>query len=336
MRKTILWAYIALISTLLLPFWLKMRDAPGREDEPPAVPSDEEAEAHSVPAPSALCTEGGLHAPEKIKVLDGENIIEMDMHDYIVSVVAAEMPADFHTEALKAQAVAARSYAMHCAAANKHGGAQVCTDYSCCQACISKEQMRKNWGDAFGEKYKKISSAETETDGQYLSYAGEPVFAAFHSSSYGATEACGEIWEPRPYLLSVSSPEDENTVPDFISTLECAPIDFRDCLLSAVPEADFTGAPEQWLGRIERDESGRVSAAELGGVMIKGTRLRELFSLRSTSFELEYLSGKFVFTVRGYGHGVGMSQYGAELMAGNGADYTQILAHYYPGTVLTK
>ncbi len=114
-----------------------------------------------------------------------------------------------------------------------------------------------------------------------------------------------------------------------------APIDFRDCVLSLKPEADFTGSEDSWVGESELDDSGRVANITLGNVKIKGTEIRELFSLRSTAFTLEYTDGKFIFTVKGFGHGVGMSQYGAKLMAERGESYAEILAHYYPGTTLT-
>lgn len=335
MKKTIILAYIALFAAFLLPFLSRQGKNTVLEDRPEKsqMPVSQSIETEKPPAETPLAA--SVPAPESIKLLSGDEIIEMDMQRYITGVVAAEMPADFAPEALKAQAVAARSYAMYCAEGKKHGEAQVCTDFACCQAWIDENKMRENWGENFEENYKKISSAVADTEGEYLSYEGKPVFAAFHSSSNGRTEACGEIWNPRPYLVSVPSPESEKNVPNFVSTLECAPIDFRDCILSIAPDADFTGEEQNWIGNIERDESGRVSSAELGGVKIEGTELRELFSLRSASFELEYLEGKFVFTVRGFGHGVGMSQYGAKFMAENGSDYTQILAHYYPGTVLT-
>ena len=139
-----------------------------------------------------------------------------------------------------------------------------------------------------------------------------------------------------PYLVSVSSPETADTVPGYVSQLELSPLDFRDTILYAYPYANFTGEESAWVGEISRDESGRVSSACLGGVDIAGTALRSLFSLRSTAFTLEYTGGSFLFTVTGHGHGVGMSQHGANLMAAQGSDYTQILAHYYPGTQLVK
>ena len=121
-------------------------------------------------------------------------------------------------------------------------------------------------------------------------------------------------------------------MPGYLSSLRCAPLDFRDVVLSAYPEADFSGPEESWIGALARDGSGRVESLELGGVPIPGTALRKLFALRSTAFGLEYSEGTFVFTVTGFGHGVGMSQYGAMVLAREGWDYRQILAHYYAGT----
>ena len=123
-------------------------------------------------------------------------------------------------------------------------------------------------------------------------------------------------------------------MPNFVSRVDCTELDFRDTLLSAHPEADFTGDASGWVGEISRDESGRVASVVLGGVSVSGTELRSLFALRSTAFELEY-DGGFHFTVTGYGHGVGMSQYGAKVMAEDGDDYQAILAHYYTGCELT-
>ena len=340
MKKTVFLAYIALFICFLLP--MVRPDKPEGETPLPRETS---------PAPSGSLSQTGgappkppadtgaqtaaLPAPETIRVLLKDGAVqELDMQAYLTGVVAAEMPASFEPEALKAQAVAARSYAMYCAGANKHGDADVCTDFRCCQAWQSEDEQREKWGENYAFYAEKIRSAAAETEGEYLSYEGRAVFAAFHASSAGATEASGEIWSPVPYLISVSSPETAQTVPNYISTLDCAALDFRDVVLSAYPEADFTGEESRWIGPIIRDESGRVKTVELGGVSIPGTELRSLFTLRSTAFELVYSAGRFLFTVTGNGHGVGMSQYGAQTMAAQGADYVEILAHYYPGTEL--
>ena len=334
MKKTILLSYLALFIVLGFPLLLQGRSLSLPEASAPAAAESPAPETSAAPAP--LAASAGEPAPDSISVLTDGGAVTMDMQEYLVGVVAAEMPASFQDEALKAQAVAARTYAMYCAKGQKHGEAQVCTDYACCQAWQSDEALRQKWGGDYDTYSQKIRAAVEATAGQYLSYAGQPVFAAFHSSSAGATEDCGQVWNPSPYLVSVSSPETAEDVPNYISTVECTPLDFRDTLLYAHPDADFTGEESGWIGEIRLDGSGRVASAVLGGVSMKGTELRQLFSLRSTAFQLEYTGESFRFTVTGYGHGVGMSQYGANVMAREGETYTGILAHYYPGTVLVS
>ncbi len=315
MKKTLLCAYLGLLACFLL---LYVPEKPPTADTPAPPPTE-------APSPPA----------ETIRLLTAAGTVEeVDVQRYLAGVVAAEMPADFPLEALKAQAVAARTYAIYCADGNKHGEADVCADPGCCQAYQDEAARHEKWGGDFERCEQRIRGAVDGTAGEVLLYEGRAVFAAFHASSAGATEDCGEVWNPRPYLVSVSTPETAETVPNFISSLRCAPLDFRDTLLSAFPDCDLSGEPEDWLGALTRDQSGRVSTVELGGVAIRGTQLRTLFSLRSTAFTLEYTDGWFVFTVAGHGHGVGMSQYGAKLMAETGSDYKSILAHYYPGTEL--
>ena len=254
-------------------------------------------------------------------------VVTGPLEEYLVGVVAAEMPADFAPEALRAQAVAARTYTLYCMRSGKHADADVCTDYHCCQAWKSVEDT---------EKPAPIRDAVYSTAGEYLQFAGQAAFTAFHSSSPGFTEACGAIWSELPYLVSVSSPESADSVPGFVSRVDIGVFDLRDTLLAACPDADFSAPPEEWIGEITRDESGRVSEAVIGGRVFTGVKLREIFKLRSTAFTVDYADGIFTFTVTGFGHGVGMSQYGANVMAMDGADYREILAHYYPGTELVS
>ena len=327
-KRNLFWAFLALLLVYLLPLALPsppsaMAQAPTPSAAPAPSPSPVEATAAAEPA-----------APRELRLLLGDRVLSLSEEDYLVGVVAAEMPASFPEEALKAQAVAARSYARYCAATGKHPEADLCADPGCCQAWQSEEALREKWGEAYGDNLLRVRQAVEATRGQILTYEGEPILAAFHSSSAGATEDCGAVWNPRPYLVSVSSPEGPEDVPGYRSMLRCAPLDFRDVILSARPEADFSGPEEDWLGECRRDASGRVESLVLGGVSVSGTELRRLFSLRSTAFSLEYAEGMFVFSVTGFGHGVGMSQYGAMVMAREGADYRQILAHYYPGAEL--
>ncbi len=342
MKKTLVLAYLALFICFFLPFLdlngpgLKLPAPPEETSPVPQESAPPEPAPSPEPAPAAARALTAAAAPETLRVQLPDGTAEtMDMQDYLTGVLAAEMPASFEKEALKAQAVAARSYALYCAGARKHGQADVCTDFACCQAWQSRAERQEKWGENFAFYEEKLRAAVGETEGRYLSYQGSPAFAAFHASSAGATEDSGEIWNPVPYLVSVSSPEDAGTVPNYISTLDCAALDFRDALLSAYPEADFTGEESGWIGPVDRDASGRVRSVLLGGLSVPGTELRSLFSLRSTAFELSYSNGRFLFTVTGNGHGVGMSQYGAQVMAKNGAGYAEILAHYYPGTELS-
>ena len=316
----------AALLALAMCFSLAWTDGQLRRRDVPAAPAAPQISA----APEQTAVPA---APETLRVLDGETVREMDMQDYLIGVVAAEMPADFAPEALKAQAVAARTYALYCRNTRRHENADVCTDYRCCQAYLDDGALQKNWGADCAARREKIAGAVAATGGDILCFEGQAIFAAFHSSSAGFTEDCGAIWSELPYLVSVFSPESAETVPGYVSTRAFAPLDFRDTLLSARPQADFSGPPETWLGALTRDKSGRVESLILGGERFTGVELRALFSLRSTAFTLEY-DGDFRFTVTGFGHGVGMSQYGAEVMAEEGADYREILAHYYPGTEL--
>lgn len=326
MKKTVLTAYVALLLSFLLP--LSRRTPPAPEPTPPPAPESA--------APAADRPAEETPPPRTIRLKRADGVLELPLEDYLLGVLAAEMPASYPPEALKAQAVAARTYALYCAAGGKHGGADVCDDPGCCQAWQDDPALREKWGERYGENRDRLLRALAETRGQVLRYGGEPILAAFHASSPGATEDCGLVWsQSLPYLVSVSSPETAETVPGLASSLSCEVLDFRDAVLSAHPEADFSSPPEDWLGEAVTDGSGRVQRMTVGGAELRGTELRALFSLRSAAFRLEYREGRFQFSVLGSGHGVGMSQTGARLMAESGADYREILAHYYTGTELT-
>ena len=268
---------------------------------------------------------------ESVRVLTAGGEVTMPLDDYIFAVTAAEMPASFETEALKAQAVAARSYCEYCLSSGKHGGA-VCTSSGCCQAYAGEAALRVKWGRDYPKYAAKIKKAVLATKGERLRYEGGVVQAVFHSCSYRCTENSGDVWSCVPYLVSVSSPETADTVTNLISTVTVAPDELRRVIAAAHPEADFSSEPENWLGKNEKNAAGRTAAVTIGGVRLSGREMRNLFMLRSADFELVFDGENFVFTVCGYGHGVGMSQYGANLLAKSGCDYRSILAHYYPGT----
>lgn len=287
-------------------------------------------------------TEDSVHYADSditflVKTETGTNAVTMA--DYLPGVLAGEMPALFESEALKAQAVAARTYILYRMAhpTDNHPEAPVCNDSSCCKDYLTETDLREKWGKNFEDYYEKMSTAVRETDGQYLQYAGQPIQAVFHSSSSGQTQASGDIWNDCPYLLSVESPETAADVPDLTTEVYLTPEEFRKALLEKCPDISFTDTPADWLGETVLNGSGRVESTTVCDTSIPGTAMRTVFSLRSNDYSLEYTeAGTFHFTVRGYGHGVGMSQYGANVYAKNGYTYADILAHYYPGTELVS
>ncbi len=316
MRTITAAALLCLAIALALPLLLFAGSEPGAEEQ-------------DAPEPAA-------DSELSFTVLSGGEVLTVTMSDWLPGVVAGEMPASFEPEALKAQAVAARTYIMYSMGREKpaHPEADVCDDPSCCKAHASDEQLRENWGADYESNLDKIQSAVSETDGEYLSYGGEVIQAVFHSSSAGKTEASEAIWQAEPYLVSVDSPETAEDVPNYVTSVAVTEEEFRLTVSSLHPEARLEGDAAYWLGAAVRDASGRVETVDIGGATVTGSELRTLFSLRSTAFTLDYTDPGFLFTVTGYGHGVGMSQYGANVMAEDGAGYREILSHYYPGTEL--
>lgn len=273
--------------------------------------------------------EAAFDGAKTIRLLETDGTVEsMTLAEYLTGAVAAEMPAVFRPEALKAQAVAARSYVL---AAPRHDDADICADSGCCLAYLTEDELRDRWGRDYDKYAAIIRAAVAATDGQVLTYHGAVIPAVFHASSAGATEDAAAVWSETPYLVSVSSPETAESVPNLLSTASFSP-DELCARLGLSP----TGAPAAWLGSADYDGSGRVALLRIGGQALSGTFVRSALSLRSTAFEVRFDGSEFVFTVAGNGHGVGMSQYGAHLLAGEGYTYDEILAHYYPGTELTS
>lgn len=251
-----------------------------------------------------------------IRVLmpDGE-VQAMTLAEYLPGAVAAEMPVSFGEEALKAQAVAARSYVL---AAHSHDNADICTNSACCLA----------WHEPDADEA-PAEAAVRATDGQVVTYNGRIVQAVFHASSLGATEDAAAVWSAQPYLVSVSSPENADNVPGLLSEAVFSPDELCE-KLGLTP----AGEPDTWLVGTVPDDAGRVAFLRIGGQALSGAFVRSALDLRSTDFDVSYDGTDFIFTVAGHGHGVGMSQYGAKLLAAQGFSYAEILAHYYPGTAL--
>lgn len=275
---------------------------------------------------------------EKIRVLftDTGVVEEMELDDYLIGVVSAEMPASFEAEALKAQAVAARSFALYHRehGASGHENADVCTDSTHCKAYRTREASFAQWGAEAETYYAKISDAVRATHDEVVSYGGDVALAVFHAASGGQTQNAVDVWGgDYPYLRSVPSSGEEQ-YRNYHSTVTVPFSDFAEKIHTAAPEVTVTSPDE--IGLPTYSEGGSVATVIIGGHSFRGTELRTLFDLRSAVFTMEVNGDSVTFLVTGYGHGVGMSQYGANAMAQGGSDYRQILAHYYSGTTVEK
>ena len=269
----------------------------------------------------------------QLAVKNGDAVEIMALDVYLQGVVRGEMPASFELEALKAQAAAERTYIYYQLAAGRkeaHPNADVCTDPSCCNAWLSEEAAREKWGGDFDSWESRIEEAVAATDGQVALYDGQPILAVFHSSSAGKTAGAGDVWSgDMPYLRSVDSPEGEETVPNYYSAAEFTAAEAKALLAQAHPELTFSGGPDKWFGAVEKDESGRVGTVEVCGAPLRGVEVRRIFSLRSACFTIDAAADRVTFRVTGYGHGVGMSQYGANELARQGRTWQEILLWYY-------
>ena len=307
------------------------------------LPGEEQIDSRpELPQPTATLPVGepavvpipGWDEGQTLRLLKSDGKVEeITMADYLWGVVAAEMPASFHLEALKAQAVAARTYCLyqHTAAGDKHPGADVCTDFACCQAYLTKEQALVSWGGEAQRYGDKVTSAITDTDGLLCLYEGEPIDAVFFSSAAGKTSDAVAVWGSEiPYLSSVDSPEGEE-VPGWRTMVTFTPAEFTARFLAYDPKADFTEDPARWFGDLKTDSSGMVTGVTIGGVTVTGNQVRSIFGLRSAHFTAAATEDTVTFWVTGYGHGVGMSQYGANAMAKEGKSFQEILEWYYSG-----
>ena len=260
-------------------------------------------------------------------VRTGLQVTQMDLERYLTGVVLAEMPASFEEEALKAQSVAARTYTQKAlVTGGKHGDGSVCTESSCCQGYISETDYLEKGGTQ--EAAAKVAASVESTSGYVLQYDGELIEATYFSSSGGSTEAAVAVWGAEiPYLQAISSPEEDAQCYEQMCSF--TPEEFQKALGRSLP-----GSPQDWITVTTYTEGGGVATMTIGGESYSGTQLRKLLDLRSTAFSVEAASEEIQFTTRGYGHRVGLSQYGANAMAAEGKNYREILLHYYPGTEL--
>lgn len=310
--------------------------------QPVDVPQQE---ASAPQTEDELAEETGVYtqAPQSFFVLNESSgkVEEMAAEDFVRGAVAAEMPALFHPEALKAQAVAAYSYAVRQALQQREDpdpalqGADFTADPENLKVCLTETQAREFYGEDFDFYWDKVCNAADQAGRYVLLYGGQPAATAYHAISAGMTEDAANVWpgEKLPYLQAVES-EGDKLAAGYETTVTFTARELQNLLLQEMPELELPPDKNRWVVPLEWSPSGYVTLVQVGEQNLTGLELRFLLGLRSSHFTVQQQDGVFTFTVQGYGHGVGLSQNGADYMARQGVTFDEILLHYYPGTML--
>ena len=256
---------------------------------------------------------------------------KMDIEKYLCGVLAGEMSAEFNEEALKAQAIAARTYTIYSKDSKAHKDCDVCTNFKHCQEYKSKRELQRVNGILWINKYyPKIEQAVRDTKGQIMTYNNKPILPLYFSTSSGSTENSEEVFSTKyPYLRSVDSHYDKNA-PKFSSCVKMSNLEFLQTLKKAYPSLTVSSKNLQKQINIkQRSVAGTVEKIKIGNIILKGRDIRSLFNLNSSNFDFNFYGNYINIFVKGYGHGVGMSQWGAQGMANDGYNCYDILKHYY-------
>lgn len=257
---------------------------------------------------------------KKVSIKYNDDVVDLNLEDYVIGVVSCEMPASFDKEALKAMAVAARTFALYKINTNKNYKLSTTTKDQC---YINNDQMKKKWGNNYDKYYEKISNAVLDTENQYMTYNDKIIISFYFSISNGYTENCENVFSQKlDYLVSVDSKWDKNYS-----------YKKKSIKISESKFLNKLGINDKNINniKIDRSKTGRVNYITINNKKFKGTKFRQLLSLRSTDFNFKRENGNVIIETKGYGHGVGMSQYGANGMAKQGYKYDEILKYYYKG-----
>ena len=279
------------------------------------------------------------YATIKLLHKDNQSIEEIPLDTYLLGVVSAEMPASFEQEALNAQALVARTYTLYTIInSNKHENADICDDSSCCQAWISKENRLAKWEESLrDENWSKIEKAVNTTKGKVITYEGNLIDAFFHSNSGGITETPAGVWGGTnyPYLQSVET-AGEDAYSQYSSEVTLSKEEFKNKISEKHSDLILDYNAENSIEITEYTESNRVKTIRVGNVNLSGVEMRTLLGLKSTNFTFKIDGENIIFSVIGYGHGVGMSQTGADSMAKSGSNYEEIVKHFYTGVEIVN
>lgn len=314
----------------------KIPDKADKSIKKAANPASQVKQQQSASPPVASSVSG-------FKILDtrSNTVITADDRSFLYGAIVTEMSPDFEPEALKAQGVAAYTFYSRLRKQQRSNptpslkGADFSADTQGWQIYVTKEQMKQRWGDKFDTYYNKLTPVVNAIYGKVLKSDGELADATYYAISSGNTETSEDIWGgKRKYLVAVASPGDL-FASGYQTSAAFSTAQFKANIMKVASKANLSGDPSSWVGALRRTASGTVQNIQIGGVNITGGDVRSAFALRSPNFSVSYAKGTFTFVVRGYGHGVGMSQVGANYMASQGSSYQQILEWYYPTTTLT-
>lgn len=350
MRKILIILLVFIIICFSIPISLTKQFGKANETTTTDVPVEakpEEVENNYSQSPEIKQYNYQNYGTVKVLHTKTNQIDEIPIDEYLYGVVSAEMPVNFEIEALKAQAIVARTYTIYKILQNsgKHAQADICDASTCCQAWISKDDRIQKWKENTDESissnpdanWNKIVTAVEETKGKIITYNGEPINAFFHSNSGGMTEIPLNVWggSGYPYLQAVAT-SGEDAYTQYSSELVIAKNDFIKKISSKHSDFIIDLADENQLKVLEYTEGGRVKTIQIGNLQLSGVEVRNILGLRSANFNVTVESENIRFAVTGYGHGVGMSQTGADSLAKQGNTAEQIVSHFYSGVQLTQ
>ena len=339
MKKILIYIFILILMCFSLPIIFTAEFSDRLQNTDSAALTNEITEVGNVSNTTEQKTESTYDYAKysNIKLLhkDSEEIETIPLDEYLYGVVSAEMPASFEKEALKAQAVVARTYTIYKIVNNdgKHEGADICDDSTCCQAWISEEDRKEKWKDSKSEaNWQKIVNAVNSTKGKIITYEGKPINAFFHSNSGGETEAPIDVWggSGYPYLQSVST-AGEDAYSQYSSEAEFTQAEFEKKIKEVHSDFKIDFKDKNCIKIAEYTDGNRVKKIKIGNLELSGVEVRNILGLRSANFSVSMNNNKIKFEVVGYGHGVGMSQTGADSLAKEGKTYEDIIHHFYTG-----
>ena len=333
MRKVFIYFFVFLLVFFLLPAVLTKKNLEVEAKVPEDSTSENTEQTYN--------NEYNYENYGTIKLLHQKTgeVEEVQLDTYLCNVVSSEMPADFELEALKAQAVVARTYTIYKIQNKKHDNADICDDSSCCQAWISKEDRLARWEEDKRESnWAKIEQSVNETKGKIITYQGSPINAFFHSNSGGTTELPVNVWgggNDLPYLQVVETAGEEGYT-QYQSDVTFTRDELIEKLKTKYEDITIDFNNDDDIKILEYTDSGRVKTIKFGNHNLSGTETRSLLGLRSTNFEVTKENENIKFSVKGYGHGVGMSQTGADTLAKEGKTYEDIIKHFYIGVEISE